>query len=142
MLAAFLYNPLGLLSVQKPSILIADGLDKAAIALLTNSGAEVVERHLTVEELNDDGLKMHDAVIIRSATSLSAAAIQSGSSGKLRVIGRAGVGVDNVDVDAAAASGCYVLNTPGASTKSVAELTLGHVSCVTCEPSINRQMAC
>ena len=127
MLAVILLTPLGLLSVQKPSILITDGLDRAAISLLTSAGAEVVEQHLTLEELNGDGLKGHDAVIIRSATSLSAAAIQSGTSGKLRVIGRAGVGVDNVDTDAAAAAGCYVLNTPGASTRSVAELTLGHM---------------
>lgn len=126
LLATALLWPLSL-AVSKPSIIITDGLDKAAITLLQDSGANVVQRHLSMEELEGGALQDYDAIIIRSATSLSEAAVQSGAAGKLRVIGRAGVGVDNVDVSAASAAGCHVLNTPGASTRSVAELTLAHM---------------
>ena len=110
-----------------PSILITDGLAPAALSLLSASGAKVVQEHFNADALAAGALAEHDAVIIRSATSLSAEAIQSGAAGRLRVIGRAGVGVDNIDVAAAGAAGCCVLNTPGASTRSVAELTIGHM---------------
>src|SRR5215207_2649160 len=64
-----------------------------------------------------------DAIIVRSATTVDAALIAAAP--KLRVIARAGTGVDNVDVDAATARGIVVMNAPGANSISVAELTLG-----------------
>lgn len=64
-----------------------------------------------------------DALIVRSAVRASAELI--GAAKKLRVIGRAGVGVDNIDVEVATKRGIVVMNTPGASAVSVAELTLG-----------------
>lgn len=78
------------------------------------------------DELTAGGLSKHDAVIIRSATTLTAEAIAAGED-RLTVIGRAGVGVDNIDINAARNAGCWVLNTPGASTTSVVELTLAHM---------------
>ena len=110
-----------------PSVLVTDGLARKALSLLSSRGLTVVEKHLAPEELAAGGLAEYDAVIIRSATTLSADAIAAGSRGRLRIIGRAGVGVDNVDLDAAQLADCWVLNTPGASTSSVVELTLAHM---------------
>jgi len=109
-----------------PSILVADGLAPSALTLLRSAGANVVERHYAQAELGA-ALGEYDAVIIRSATTLTSEMIDAGVGGRLRVIGRAGVGVDNVDVDAARAAGCWVLNTPGAPTTSLVELTLAHM---------------
>ena len=116
------------LAAVRPSVLVTDGLAPAAISLLTDGGADVVQHHLSIDELACGGLGKHDAVIIRSATQLTADAIAAGASGgKLRVIGRAGVGVDNIDLSSARNAGCWVLNTPGASTTSVVELLLAHM---------------
>ena len=109
-----------------PSILVADGLAPSALTLLRSAGANVVERHYAQAELGA-ALGEYDAVIIRSATTLTSEIIDAGVGGRLRVIGRAGVGVDNVDVEAARAAGCWVLNTPGAPTTSLVELTLAHM---------------
>ena len=109
-----------------PSILVADGLAPSALTLLRSAGANVVERHYAQSDLAE-ALGEYDAVIIRSATTLTSEIIDAGVGGRLRVIGRAGVGVDNVDVEAARAAGCWVLNTPGAPTTSLVELTLAHM---------------
>jgi D-3-phosphoglycerate dehydrogenase len=67
-----------------------------------------------------------DALVVRSATKVTAAII--GRAPKLRVIARAGTGVDNVDVAAASARGIVVMNAPGANSVSVAELAMGSSS--------------
>ena len=64
-----------------------------------------------------------DALVVRSAVQADAKLLESAP--KLRVIGRAGVGVDNIDTDAATRQGIVVMNTPGANAVAVAELTLG-----------------
>ena len=64
-----------------------------------------------------------DALVVRSAVQADAKLLESAP--KLRVIGRAGVGVDNIDTDAATHRGIVVMNTPGANAVAVAELTLG-----------------
>ena len=101
-------------------IAVTDGMAEDAVLMLRESGHEV---HLlrSQEELVDG----FDAVVIRSATKMTAAAIASTPS--LRLIGRAGVGVDNIDLDAATAAGILVCNTPSSSTQSVVELTIGHL---------------
>ena len=66
-----------------------------------------------------------DAIIVRSATKLTAEIIEA--SNGLSVIGRAGVGVDNIDLEAAGSAGIMVINAPNASTQSVVELTIGHL---------------
>lgn len=98
-------------------IAITDGLSKSAIKLLLDAGHEV---QLEPQELNG-----FDAVVIRSATKLTKDIIEATPS--LRLIGRAGVGVDNIDLDAASSAGILVCNTPSASTQSVVELTIGHL---------------
>ena len=64
-------------ALAQPSILVTDGLAPSAMTLLAASGAAVVQQHYTAQELDDGSLAEHDAVIIRSATSLSAAAISA-----------------------------------------------------------------
>ena len=98
-------------------IAITDGLSKSAVELLIDAGHEV--------DLEPEKLDGFDAVVIRSATKLTKDVIESAPS--LSLIGRAGVGVDNIDISAATTAGILVCNTPSASTQSVVELTIGHL---------------
>ncbi len=98
-------------------IAVTDGMAEAAVAKLLDAGHEV--------DLSPENLDGFDAVVIRSATKMTADTIAAAPS--LQLIGRAGVGVDNIDLDAATVAGILVCNTPGASTQSVVELTLGHL---------------
>ena len=107
------------------NIAVTDGMDPVAVNNLINAGHNVVEQHYTQEELASGALADFDAVVIRSATKLSSEVIKKSSN--LKFIGRAGVGVDNIDLHAATKSGIVVCNTPQASTNSVVELTIGHL---------------
>lgn len=106
-------------------IAVTDGMAKAAISVLEKAGHEVVVGHIEKTDLLDGALKDFDAIIVRSATKLPEAVIKE--SAGLSVIGRAGVGVDNIDLEAAGNSGIVVVNAPNASTQSVVELTIGHL---------------
>jgi D-3-phosphoglycerate dehydrogenase / 2-oxoglutarate reductase len=103
-------------------IVVAEKISAAAIAQLHEPGWTV----LTAEQL-DGKLPEHvetaDALIVRSAVQADAALLAHAN--KLRVIGRAGVGVDNIDLDAATRKGIAVMNTPGANAVAVAEQTMG-----------------
>jgi D-3-phosphoglycerate dehydrogenase len=103
-------------------ILIADGLPSAAVAVFTDEGWTVDARAgRAAAELAHD-IAGADALIVRSATRVDGALIEAAPS--LRVIARAGVGLDNVDLAAAARRGIAVMNTPNATTTSVAELAI------------------
>lgn len=106
-------------------IAVTDGLAKAAVAKLVESGHEVVEEHISADELEGGALTGFDAIIVRSATKLTAPVIEASEG--LKVIGRAGVGIDNIDIEAANAKDIVVVNAPLASTQSVVELTIGHL---------------
>ena len=110
-------------------IAVTDGMSNDAIVILEKAGHEVVLRHHDAEEIAKGSLAEFDAVVIRSATKLYAEQISASvnKSGGIRFIGRAGVGVDNIDIDEASKKGITVCNTPGASTRSVVELTIGHL---------------
>ncbi len=109
-------------------IAVTDGMADAAVSILESAGHEVVLRHYEVEALQTGVLADFDAVVVRSATKMTSEAIEAScSGGKLGFIGRAGVGVDNIDIESATTNGVVVCNTPGASTKSVVELTMGHL---------------
>ncbi|RLF38541.1 MAG: phosphoglycerate dehydrogenase, partial [Thermoplasmata archaeon] len=72
-------------------------------------------------------IENYDAIIVRSRTKVTADIIEKGARGKLKVIGRAGIGVDNIDVNKATELGIKVVNAPTGSTKSVAELAFAHM---------------
>jgi D-3-phosphoglycerate dehydrogenase / 2-oxoglutarate reductase len=104
-------------------IVIADGLPASAIELLKQPTWNVDNRQgRSPAELTAD-LGEADALIVRSATKVTRDMIDAAP--KLRVIARAGTGVDNVDVAAATARGIVVMNAPGANSLSVAELAMG-----------------
>jgi D-3-phosphoglycerate dehydrogenase / 2-oxoglutarate reductase len=104
-------------------VLVADKLALEGLAPLRRSGSfELVERHgLTGDELAT-ALAEVDAVIVRSSTRITREVLARAV--RLQVIGRAGVGVDNIDVAAATERGIAVLNAPAGNTISAAELTL------------------
>lgn len=101
-------------------ILISDALAKEGADILKKvKKFEVVEKFkLTPEELKKE-IKGYDAIVIRSGTKLTKDIIKNADN--MKVIGRAGVGVDNVDVDAASLKGIVVMNSPGGNTVSTAE---------------------
>lgn len=103
-------------------ILITDGLDAKGKAVLSEVG-EVIDRNgITADELLKE-IGEYDALIVRSRTKVTPAVFEAGV--KLKVVGRAGIGVDNIDLNAAKAHGVRVVNSPLATTITVAELTLG-----------------
>jgi len=107
-------------------VLICDPLAESAVARLKEAGLEVVERTgMSPEELAQELAKGYDAIVVRSATKVRKAAIDAAVG--LRLIVRAGVGLDNIDVEYAREKGIEVRNTPRASTDSVAELALAHM---------------
>ena len=106
-------------------IIITDGLAAAAENELRRAGHEVDSIHFAAEELAAGAIDGYEGAIIRSATKFTSEVILAAPS--LRFIGRAGVGVDNIDLDAATESGIIVCNTPAASTRSVVEMTIGQL---------------
>ena len=107
-------------------ILVTDGMDKSALAQLRANGHEVVEQFYEPDALGA-ALKDFDICVVRSATKVRAQHIDAAKGGKLKLIIRGGVGVDNIDVNHAEANGIAVKNTPRASSESVAELALAHM---------------
>lgn len=108
-------------------ILATDGLDKSAVKELEALGHEVHEQFYEPEELKE-ALKNYDVVVVRSATKVREPIIDAAAEGgRLKLIIRAGVGVDNIDVKYAEEKGIKVRNTPNSSSASVAELVLGHM---------------
>ena len=105
-------------------ILVTDGMDKSAIAALQAQGHEVVEQFYAPEELGA-ALRDFDVVIVRSKTKVRANHIDEAKGSNLKLIIRGGVGVDNIDVKYAEENGIKVMNTPRASSQSVAELAMG-----------------
>ena len=112
----------------KIRILANDGIDEAGKAMLEARGFEVVTNHYTAEELPGK-LNEYDAITVRSATQVRQALIDACPN--LKVIGRGGVGMDNIDVVYAKEKGLSVYNTPAASSRSVAELVIAHALTLT-----------
>ena len=105
-------------------ILLNDGLAKEGIQLFEEANIEVDAKKRTTEQLISE-IGEFDALIVRSTTKVSKRIIDAGAKGKLKIIGRAGVGYDNIDVFTASENGIVVKYAPFGNTNAVAELTLG-----------------
>lgn len=109
-------------------VLITDGLSEKGIEVLKNAGLEVDVRLKLPHDALTAIIPEYDALIVRSATKVTADIINAAE--RLRVIGRAGTGVDNIDIDAATRKGIVVMNTPGGNTITAAEHTLALIFAV------------
>ena len=105
-------------------ILINDGLHPSGIKMLEEAGHTVQTEKIAQEDLINE-LPKFDGICVRSATKVRTELIDACPN--LKFIGRGGVGLDNIDVDHARSKGVAVLNTPAASSRSVAELAFGHM---------------
>lgn len=104
-------------------ILANDGIDEKGLAMLQAAGIEVDTDHYPADELADR-LRAYDGITVRSATQVRSELIDACPN--LKLIGRGGVGMDNIDVSYAKEKGIGVYNTPAASSRSVAELVIAH----------------
>jgi D-3-phosphoglycerate dehydrogenase len=104
-------------------VLANDGIDAAGKQILEAAGFEVITDKVTQEEL-PNVIGEYDVLIVRSATKVNASVINASS---LKLIARAGVGLDNIDMKAAGEKNIPVVNTPNASSRSVAELVFAHL---------------
>ena len=103
-------------------VLVADAVSEKGIEVLKSSGMNVtVKTGMSPTELAQV-IGDHDGLIVRSATKVTEEALRN--PGRLRVIGRAGTGVDNIDLEAATRAGVVVMNTPGGNSVAAAELTM------------------
>ncbi|NGM61840.1 3-phosphoglycerate dehydrogenase [Sphingobacterium sp. SGG-5] len=105
-------------------ILANDGIDPVGKRILEEAGFEVDTNHIPQEELITR-LNAYDAITVRSATKVRQPLIDACPN--IKVIGRGGVGMDNIDVDYARSKGIAVVNTPAASSHSVGELVFAHL---------------
>jgi D-3-phosphoglycerate dehydrogenase len=105
-------------------ILANDGIDPIGKKLLEDAGFQVDTQTVPQEELAQ-ALLSYDAITVRSATKVRAALIDACPN--IKLIGRGGVGMDNIDVEYARSKGVNVVNTPAASSLSVAELVFAHL---------------
>jgi len=105
-----------------PKVLISDSIDKIAVKILESNNIQVD----TITDLSSDKLKeiisKYDGLIVRSATKATKDIIEAGHN--LKIIGRAGAGVDNIDLETANKKNVIVMNTPGGNTNATAEHTL------------------
>jgi len=107
-------------------VAVTDGMAQEAVKKLEDAGCEVVQEFIDHDLLVQGALSDFDAIIVRSATKITKEMLEA-SQPRLKVIARAGVGVDNIDISAASDLGLPVVNAPRASTQSVVELTVGHL---------------
>ena len=104
-------------------VLICDSVHPDGLAILRAAGFQVDDQASIDKAKLVELIPNYEVAIVRGRTKFDAGVIKAAR--KLRVIGRAGVGLDNIDVEAAKAAGIQVWNTPGAPSTSVAELTVG-----------------
>ncbi len=105
-----------------PRVFVSDKLPSAGLDLLRQAGLDIDDRQKLKGAELQEAIRAADGLIVRSDTRITAAELEK--PGRLRVIVRAGVGVDNIDVAAATRKGIVVMNTPGGNTVSTAEHTI------------------
>ncbi|MHA1576820.1 MAG: hydroxyacid dehydrogenase [Candidatus Thorarchaeota archaeon] len=101
-------------------VLVADAIAESAVKQITDAGIEVVIRNADTDGPVEEQIKGFDGIVIRSATKVTRQVLEAAD--QLKIVVRAGVGLDNVDQDAAKEHGVKVMNTPEAPTASVAEM--------------------
>lgn len=106
-------------------VLISDNLSPTGVEILKKAGLDVDARSKTSPEEIEKIIGDYDALIIRSATKVTKELLDKAS--RLKVVGRAGSGLDNVDIQAATKKGVVVMNTPGGNTVTTAEHTIGMI---------------
>jgi D-3-phosphoglycerate dehydrogenase / 2-oxoglutarate reductase len=104
-------------------VLLNDSLEKEGIRVFEELGIETDTRKRDLHSLIVD-IGQFDALIVRSATKVTREVLEAGAKGKLKIVGRAGVGYDNIDLAAASENGIVVKCAPSGNTNAVAELTL------------------
>lgn len=102
-------------------VLITDGLEQEGLTIINQKGEAFDKKGISAEELLEH-ISEYDAMIVRGRTKVTEAVLEAGKN--LKVVGRMGVGVDNIDLQAAKQRGIKVVNSPVATTISVAELTM------------------
>jgi len=107
-------------------ILITDKTENEVIQQLRNAGYEVTFNEMDPPTLLKE-ISQYDGLMVRSRTKVTADVINAGIKGNLKVIGRAGIGVDNIDLPTASKNKVKVVNAPSGTTESVAELAFGHM---------------
>ncbi len=105
-------------------ILVNDGISKQGEQILRDAGHELQMTKVEQDNLINE-LKNYDAILVRSATKVRTEHIDA--SPNLKLVGRGGVGLDNIDVAYAREKGIEIVNTPAASSDSVAEMALAHM---------------
>lgn len=105
------------------SVLVVDGVSSNCTEILTAYGVNVTNKPKISKEELLSIIGDYDALVVRSATQVTKEVLAAGS--KLKVVGRAGAGVDNIDVEEAGKRGIGVINAPGANAMSACELTCG-----------------
>ncbi len=108
---------------MKVKVLLNDGLEKEGLQIFQQAGLETDTKKRDPKALVAD-IAGFDALVVRSATKVTREVIEAGAKGKLKIVGRSGVGYDNIDVEAASENGVVVKSAPYGSTNAVAELTI------------------
>ncbi|NGP87607.1 phosphoglycerate dehydrogenase [Fodinibius halophilus] len=110
-------------------VLILDNVNERCEEVFKERGVEVVRNHdLSGQELYDE-IKSYHGIVVRSSTKVTEEVLEAGEN--LKIVGRAGVGVDNIDIEAATKRGILVMNTPNGNTISTAEHTCGMILALT-----------
>ena len=122
------------------NVLANDGISKEGVDRLNSAGfktiVESIDQSVIIDFINNNNIEV---LLVRSATKVRKDLIDSCEN--LKIIGRGGVGMDNIDVEYAKSKGINVINTPAASSKSVAELAFSHLfGCVRFLHESNRSM--
>lgn len=115
--------------MKQAKILVADPISPKGVELLKQQGFNVVEAYGSTPDQVKELIVDAEGVIVRSETKITADVLACAKN--LKAVGRAGVGVDNIDIPAATEAGVVVMNTPTGNTIATAELTFTHIMCGT-----------
>lgn len=107
-------------------VLVTDKSAEEALQAFRDANHELIYDEMDHDTLLKE-ISKYDALMVRSRTKVTTEIVEAGAKGNLKVIGRAGIGVDNIDIETAGKLGIKVVNSPTGSTKSVAELAIAHM---------------